>query len=371
MSFIDDIQKASSSIGLGYEMDDWMTAAFNAKALKDRKCIYRRSVSGFIKDAKVNIIEGFDAKAIQVSDNDSSKHYYSDSSIYYFWLTDNGEVEARIITTDKEAADRFEGYAFQYIAKTKRNIIHTIVSGGGGYKITALGTVVCPLISENYTEKVAEDFEYVIEQLKLSHPSGRLMIINGEAGTGKTFYVRGLINELEDHSIILLPTKLASELDCPSLLPMLIDYREEKQRPILIIMEDADECLLQRDGMNISYISSMLNNTDGILGDLLDLRIIATTNAANLEIDSALLRPGRLLRHINIDRLNKEQATKIYRRLVEDELAVLEVGDADLLTLAEIYQRAGNTKSNIIVTAAGDDYTPNAWHRYKTRRVGF
>ncbi len=47
----------------------------------------------------------------------------------------------------------------------------------------------------------------------------------------------------------------------------------------MLIVEDADECLVQRGSDNMSTIASVLNISDGILGSILDVRVLATTNA--------------------------------------------------------------------------------------------
>jgi hypothetical protein len=63
-----------------------------------------------------------------------------------------------------------------------------------------------------------------------------------------------------------------------------LETKKPQNCPILFIIEDADDCLVPRGSGNVSTISSLLNYTDGIFGSMLDLRIIATTNAEKMEI---------------------------------------------------------------------------------------
>jgi ATP-dependent 26S proteasome regulatory subunit len=106
--------------------------------------------------------------------------------------------------------------------------------------------------------------------------------------------------------------------------------------PILFIIEDADHCLVPRDDGNISTISSLLNYTDGIFGSMLDLRIIATTNAEHMDFDKALLRPGRLCRHVVVEPLSPEKAQQVYKRLTDGK----EVTYTSKKTLAQVYADA-------------------------------
>jgi len=146
---------------------------------------------------------------------------------------------------------------------------------------------------------------------------------------------------------ILMPVRLAVKLEDPQILSSVIsDIREERiitggdSAPLLLIVEDADEILTERNTGDISAISSLLNLADGIFGSLIDVRIIATTNAQEVEIDKALLRPGRLLEKVQIKALPAEQANKIYERLSGAP------GNFQKdVTLSEIYAKAGNFKN--------------------------
>lgn len=103
-------------------------------------------------------------------------------------------------------------------------------------------------------------------------------------------------------------------------------------------MEDADKCLVTRAGDNINSIQSLLNLGDGILGSLLDLRIIATTNAKKLEMEPAILRAGRLCKRLEVGNLSTKEGSSIFKRLVPtmEEMPVRLTSTKDI-SLAEVY----------------------------------
>ena len=68
---------------------------------------------------------------------------------------------------------------------------------------------------------------------------------------------------------------------------------------------------------------------------MLDLRIIATTNAEKMEFDEALLRPGRLCRHVTVGEVSPAKAGEIYKRLTG-----LEKTYTEKTTLARVYADA-------------------------------
>jgi ATPase family associated with various cellular activities (AAA) len=65
----------------------------------------------------------------------------------------------------------------------------------------------------------------------------------------------------------------------------------------VIVMEDAERLLWRRDGDNREAVSSLLNVADGLMGRMLRLHIICSVNARMEDLDSAILRPGRLMNH--------------------------------------------------------------------------
>jgi SpoVK/Ycf46/Vps4 family AAA+-type ATPase len=124
-----------------------------------------------------------------------------------------------------------------------------------------------------------------------------------------------------------------------------MNYRGGSTGPIILVLEDADRCLVTRAGENMSLIQSLLNLGDGILGSLLDVRIVATTNADELNLDKAITRPGRLSKMLDVNSLDPLTAQQIFRRLLPDAKFPVEINGSTnpkdfKVTLAEVYSLA-------------------------------
>jgi hypothetical protein len=265
--------------------------------------------------------------------NSSRIMFFSDQATFFCKLekgktTDlSTDYSMMIYSTDKTFADEVIKYLKDQFHEVETDNIYVIASNADGLSLNNLGSLKYNFIRENYEEKVLRGFDYVVSEYNKVNPSGRITIMNGIPGGGKTNLLKGVISSIKNSTVILLPAKFVVELDSPSIVSLLIEERsdrygslhsadsKEKNTPILFIIEDADDCLVPRDGANMSTISSLLNYTDGIFGSMLDMRIIATTNADHMDFDKALLRPGRLCRHIVVESLSPEKATEIYYRL--------------------------------------------------------
>ena len=208
--------------------------------------------------------------------------------------------------------------------------------------ITTLGSNGSPFHPDNYSPHVVEGYKYIVEELNKNEPDGRIAIFDGPPGTGKTFLIRSLLLDLKNTACVVLPANVVAQASTPELLTLLVGHKDENPtESMTLIVEDADQVITKRAGDNISAVSTLLNLGDGIMGAVLNIRIVCTTNASSSDLDEAIMRPGRLLKHVNIPSLEFDQANKVYERLTNGKKLVI---DKRSLSLAEVYKLAKDSK---------------------------
>lgn len=279
------------------------------------------------------------------------KYLYQDSSenITYIWpdsIVDlnvaNNYVVINAISQNEEFCQELKKFFDdQWAPIEKVGSIYAIVRQGMGLSLSSIGNAGVPLEEGNYSKKVIEDYRYVIDDLQSKTPSGRITIMRGPAGSGKSHIIRAMLLEVPDAMFVLVSPEVVTDLTGPELLPLLMQYHGSSTGPIILVLEDADHCLVKRDANNISLIQGLLNLGDGILGSLLDIRIVATTNADELNLDKAIIRPGRLSKMLDVDELDYDTIYNILTRLLPGvEFTIPCKCNPIRMALAEVYALA-------------------------------
>jgi len=220
--------------------------------------------------------------------------------------------------------DEFEPFLFE---EKLENIIHAIFRDDhGGVRFEPFETELPEKFSIN--EIYPDDFKPFHERMltSLKQNEAGLYLLHGEPGTGKTTYIKYLASQI-DRDMIYLPVALIDALSDPSFLPILL-----KKKHSILVIEDAEKALLSRDGGPASsLVSSILNLTDGIMGNVFNISIIATYNSPRQDIDKALLRKGRIKGEYKFNKLPIEQCQKI----LDDNK--IKFTAKEPMTLAEIF----------------------------------
>lgn len=214
--------------------------------------------------------------------------------------------------------------------KTRKDrTFYTISSTQHGYELEDL-SIKYDHTSDSVIDNYNDDFTVVdnVIQTSIAENKKGLMLLHGAPGSGKTSYIKHLITSSDKRRIVYIPTHLSTAISSPSFISFV---KSELSNAVLVI-EDAEQVLMSRESNEMSRdaVSNILNMTDGILADALNLLIICTFNSDMKYLDKALLRKGRLLLQYEFSALKKEKADALCMKLYDVH------ADSDML-LSEIY----------------------------------
>lgn len=179
-------------------------------------------------------------------------------------------------------------------------------------------------INKYYNDDFKPSHDTILNNLSKPKQNG-LVLLHGKAGTGKTTYIRHLIGKIPK-KMIYIPADMAEKIGDPSFMSLLSANPNS-----IVIVEDAENILMERSPHRSGIISNILNIADGLLADCLNIQMICTFNTNIAAIDRALLRKGRIIASYEFDCLSKAKT----KQLIKDNNIAYTVNRG--LTLAEIF----------------------------------
>lgn len=216
---------------------------------------------------------------------------------------------------------------------TKKSKIYMLASNYGELSFTALPL---PATETNLALNYGENFQAfhtdLVDSLN-NKPSG-LYLFYGPPGTGKSSYIKHLLTGEINRKIAYIPVGMINQLVSPDMLPLLTDNKN-----IVLVLEDAEKALVSRDiAENSAIVSTILNLTDGFIGQALNITVIATFNTDKEKIDEALLRKGRLRLSYEFGKLSVKDGKKLAKAIGVDPAKI----NKDM-SLADIYNYEDET----------------------------
>src|SRR5665647_480678 len=180
-------------------------------------------------------------------------------------------------------------------------------------------------------------FPQIFEKLNYTPPKGILLF--GPPGTGKTLLVKGIASKRHINFISIKGPELLSKGVGDSEKHVREAFKKARQSaPCILFFDEIDSMFPKRgtisDSTHVteSVMSQFLTELDGI-EELKDVFVIGATNRPDL-LDPALLRPGRLEKHLFVPPPDEEARIAILGIYLKDIQEILD-SDVNIIDLAK------------------------------------
>lgn len=254
--------------------------------------------------------------------------YQEELAIDFLYDINDPEVEAWVLATNHQLRQQFgeqRQSSFKVLTRDDRCFRTEDVKTGNFQGLD---------INSHYNDDFAV-IDDIIGQ-GFATPSSGLVLLHGTPGTGKTSYIKHLIGKYKDRSFIFVQNEFVKELLKPEFITFILRHKDA-----VLIIEDAERVIMSREfSKEDSVVSTILQLTDGLFSDYLNLKIICTFNSSLEKIDKALLRKGRMIAKYEFKELSLEKANQLAISLGHGPVN-------QAMSLAEVYKMSQPTFEQI------------------------
>jgi len=278
------------------------TLAVNIRDVYQRRW-FKRKAKHFVFDTTIVVLEG--AIMLEITDD-------------YLYLFHNG--------TNSDLIECIVNLVTKYKKRERKAPleINLIMRGSNGLDLKPIEIKKTKLDLELFYNDDFKLTDSIIQsRLKKNNDKG-IVLLHGLPGTGKTTYLRYLVGRIKKRVLFLSPSVAGNLMD-PDFIELLVSNPNT-----VLVIEDAENIIMDRRFNSSSSVSNLLNISDGLMADFLNVQIICTFNSALTMIDSALMRKGRLIARYEFGKLSVDKARHLNEYLGQDILI------DEPMTLAEI-----------------------------------
>lgn len=212
-------------------------------------------------------------------------------------------VENTNVTYAQKLLEVFTG--FKEPEKEEEYEINIITLSSSGLELKPLVIKPTELDIDMYYNDDFKVIDAIIKERFAKENDKGIVLLHGIPGTGKTTYLRHLIGQLRKRVLFVSPG-VAGELMNPEFIDLLIDNPNA-----VLVIEDAENIIMDRKFKSNSSVSNLLNISDGLLSDCLNVQIICTFNSDLNLVDQALMRKGRLIARYEFGKLDVAKAKRL------------------------------------------------------------
>jgi hypothetical protein len=217
-------------------------------------------------------------------------------------------------------------YRFRERQRRQPLEINLIVRGHHGLQLRSMEIKKTRLDLDLYYEEDFKEVDNLIRKRLGQKDDKGIVLLHGLPGTGKTTYLRYLVGKIKKRILFLSPS-VADNLMNPDFIELLTNNPNT-----VLIIEDAENIIMDRKQNSGSSVSNLLNISDGLLADFLNVQLICTFNNSVTAIDSALMRKGRLIARYEFGKLSTEKAKRLsahlgFKTTIDKPMTIAEIAN--------------------------------------------
>ena len=172
-------------------------------------------------------------------------------------------------------------------------------------------------IDRMYNDDFRPVYDHIVD--KLNNSGKGIVLLHGGKGCGKTNFIKYLTS-IVNKKFVFVPINMIGHISSPSFIGDLIENKGG-----VLVIEDCEQYIQDRGTSSNTIVSSLLQITDGMLGDVMDMQVICTFNTDLTKVDDALRREGRLIAEYEFGKLSAEKTRELSKGKYNEPKTLAEI----------------------------------------------
>ena len=174
----------------------WSKIAVAKRAILAKEVLHEFEASGYLeKDDIEPFLKAVEELGGRLAQHDMDEDAFEGGHAIWIWphscLNLNitrGNASLNAFTSDADLTEKLEKIAelLKPITMARKATVHMLGKGRHGLELFNIGVAGCKIEEDNYQKEVFEGYSKLVEDLNSETPAGRLGILTGPPGTGKT-----------------------------------------------------------------------------------------------------------------------------------------------------------------------------------------
>src|ERR1019366_9078211 len=182
-----------------YGVSNMFGPALIKQSIKEGRRLVATDIQGRLLKSKEELYSLIEANGgrLWYSQKDHSNVFVFDGKGFLGINITKKNLYAEVLYLDNSLEELSSKIEKEFVSDDKTSTIYAVIKTPEGLSYRLVGNEATPLVRDNYSEEHLKEYDRVVKAFQAGENIGRIVIMQGCPGGGKTHCVKGMVSELD------------------------------------------------------------------------------------------------------------------------------------------------------------------------------